>query len=342
LCDQGLAHHEYVIAISDNCSNDETPDVVAEYQDRLQIVYHRNSETISQKANWEVVDKLCETPYVSFLPDDDLLAPGQLGRALSVFDAHAGAVVVSPLIVVQRYPGDPESRIPLVFFRATAHSSYSEPYVWDTSEWLALNLLTSRSSIVGSVFQHEVLRRCELHKRYKILGDRVLMAEIALHGEVLSLPWIGAYRRMGEHRQSWRGLKEREVGKYEKAQQTREILDLCEKRNLPVLEFLVDQIYLSGGTQQQGFYLEKLRRKLPSYAYTEIHNAVNAKQERLHRQLRRTRKQLERSQTRLAALTTRYSSRRYKLADALVGGILRIPGIGKLVRRKDTSGFDPE
>lgn len=334
-----------MVAISDNCSNDETPNVVKEYQDRLQIVYHRNSETISQKANWEVVRKLCETPYLSFLPDDDLLAPGQLGRALSVFDAHAGAVVVYPLTVVQRYPGDPESHIPLVFFRATAHSSYSEPYVWDTTEWLALHLLTHRSSVIGSVFQHEVLRRCELHKRYKIVGDRILMAEIALHGEVLSLPWIGTYRRIGEHRQSWLGLKEREVGWYESAQQTREILDLCEKRNLPVLEFLVDQIYLSGDTQQQGFYLRELRKKLPSSAYAAIQDAIHTKvgtmpveQERLQQQLRRSRNQLERSQARLAALTTRYSSRRYKLADALVGGALRIPGMEKLVRRKDTSG----
>jgi glycosyltransferase involved in cell wall biosynthesis len=332
-----------VIAISDNCSNDETNDVVEEYRDRLQIVYHRNSETISQKANWEVVSKLCETPYLSLLSDDDLLAPGQLGRTLSVFDAYAGAVLVSPIVVVQKYPGDPESHIRSFFLRANTHSSYSEPYVWDRTEWLALNLLTSRFSLVGSVFQYEAFRRCELQKRYKVAGDRVLLAEMALHGEVLSLPWIGGYIRRGEYRDLWGGSRDREVERYEGAQQTRDILDLCEKRNLPVLEFWVNQICLSEYGQQR-FYLSELRRRLPFHAYAAIQDAVNAKvgtrpveQEHLQQKLRRARRQLDRSQARLAALTTRYSSRRYKLADALVEGALRIPGMGKLVRRKDTS-----
>lgn len=344
LCEQGLARQEYVVAISDNCSNDETPDVVKEYQNRLQIVYHRNSETISQKANWKVVCGLCETPYLSLLSDDDLLAPGQLGRTLSVFDAYAGTVLVSPIVVMQKYPGDPESHIRSFFLRANTHSSYSEPYVWDTTEWLALNLLTSRFSLVGSVFQYEAYRRCELQKRYEIAGDRVLLAEMALHGEVLSLPWIGGYIRRGEYRDLWGGSRDREVERYEVAQQTRDVLDLCEKRNLRVLEFWVDQICLSEYKQQR-FYLSELRKWLPSFAYTTIQDAVYAKlgtrpveQDSLRQQLRRCRRQLERSRARLAALTTRYSSRRYKLADALVEGALRIPRMMKLVRRKDTSG----
>ncbi len=51
-------------------------------------------------------------------------------------------------------------------------------------------------------------------------------------------------------------------------------------------------------------------------------------------EIERTRAQLERVSTRLANQTARYSSRRYKLADAIVDSALRIPGMRKLVRQK--------
>jgi glycosyltransferase involved in cell wall biosynthesis len=275
LCDQGLAHHEYVVAISDNCSSDRTRDVVEEYRDRLQVFYHRNPENIGQRENWRVVAALCETPYLSLLPDDDLLAPGQLGRAFSAFDAHEGAVLVSSLAVLQEYPGDPKALIVGAFLGAGARTSYSEPYVCDTTEWLALSLVrTMTPSLVGSVFRHEVFRRCKLPARYTILGDRALLAEMALHGNVLGLPWIGGYIRKGEHRDFYNRF--REVYEHESALQTRDILDLCERRNLPVLEFWAEQVRHTIPRQRK-LYLSELRDKLPPWAYVEIQEAVAEK-----------------------------------------------------------------
>lgn len=270
LCDQGLARHEYVVAVSDNCSDDKTPAVVEEYRNRLQIIYHRNPETVCQRENWSVAASLCKTPFLALLSDDDLLAPGQLGRALSTFDAHESAVLVSSPTVKERYPGDPKAGIRGVFLRATAQTSFSEPYVWDMTEWLALSLIgPPLSSIVGSVFQHESFSRCELPKRRQ-KGDWLLLAEMALHGDVLSLPWIGGYIRKHEHRSSRLSGK---AYRYENVLATRDILEMCEKRNLPVLEFWVDQACLSKPVQRR-FYLSELKKKLPSYAYTEIQDAV--------------------------------------------------------------------
>ena len=71
LCDQGLSYEELVVAVSDNASTDQTPDVVTEYQDRLQIQYHRNSENLGHFENIKIVTALCNTPYLVLLPDDD-------------------------------------------------------------------------------------------------------------------------------------------------------------------------------------------------------------------------------------------------------------------------------
>jgi hypothetical protein len=78
----------------------------------------------------------------------------------------------------------------------------------------------------------------------------------------------------------------------------------------------------------------------------------NAERQRLQQQLSLTHEKLERTRAKLEAartrnkelakrnrlLTARYSGRRYRLADAFLGIALRIPGIGKLVGRKNTAG----
>jgi hypothetical protein len=96
------------------------------------------------------------------------------------------------------------------------------------------------------------------------------MAEMALHGNVLSLPWIGGYRRIGEHQTLRRS---REIYGHERDSATRDILDLCEKRNLPIFGFWVDQVCLST-LEQRRLYLSLLRENLPSGMYAEIKDAV--------------------------------------------------------------------
>jgi hypothetical protein len=77
-----------------------------------------------------------------------------------------------------------------------------------------------------------------------------------------------------------------------------------------------------------------------------------AERERLHQQLSLAHKKLERTRAKLEAsrtrskelaernrlLNARYSARRYRLVDAFVRIALRIPGIGKLVGRKNAAG----
>ena len=65
---------------------------------------------------------------------------------------------------------------------------------------------------------------------------------------------------------------------------------------------------------------------------------------RVHKKLERTHAELEVSRTRSKELAkrnrlliARYSSRRFRLADAFASIALRIPGIEKLVRRKSTA-----
>lgn len=266
LCDQGLPRGKYVVVISDNCSEDDTPAVVEEYRDRLEIVYHRNEKNIGGRANWDIAMGLSESPYFVWLPDDDLLAPGQLGRALSVLETHDNAVLFATMAVLQQWPGHPDSLLHGQFLKADAQTSYSEPYVWDRTEWLALALVTTPLSLIGSVFQRSAFDRCELWRRYQMWADRSFLAEMALYGDVVSLPWIGGYYRTGEHQTNH---QQSEIYGYEFDLVTQDILALCKEWNLPVIEFWADQLRRSTYPQKEK-YSVMLKRTLPPAAYQEL------------------------------------------------------------------------
>jgi glycosyltransferase involved in cell wall biosynthesis len=73
--------------IYDNCSNDETRDVVANYirqDDR--ISYHCHPENIGAAANYSYALKEVDTPFFSFLADDDWLLPSFCSSALAAFE----------------------------------------------------------------------------------------------------------------------------------------------------------------------------------------------------------------------------------------------------------------
>lgn len=272
LCDQGLPRGEYVVVISDNCSEDNTPDIVEEYRDRLEIIYHRNKKNIGGRANWDVAMSLSKSPYFVWLPDDDLLAPGQLGRALSAFESRNRAVLVSSLAVVQRWPGHPDSIIHGAFLGADEQTSYSKPYAWDTTEWLALALVTTPLSLIGSVFRRDAFDRCELWNHYQIWADRLFLAEMALHGDVVSLPWVGGYYRIGEHQTNYQLSN---TYRYEFDLVSQDILDLCKERDIPILDFWAKYLGCCSQTQRE-LYSRLLKRTLSSAALDELKQALPA------------------------------------------------------------------
>ena len=270
LCNQDLDPNDFVVAISDNASTDDTPKVVAQYKSQLQIKYHRNTENIGFRRNLDMVASLCDTPYLSFLCDDDLIAPGHLGRAVSLLDSRAGSVLVASIAVLQEHPGAVGSYLHGVFLRGDGDTPYDEPYIWNRAEWLALALVTTPLSSVGSVFRFEAFRRCELCKPYTIWWDRMLLAEMGLYGEVLSLPWVGGYYRIGRHQTNV------QIGSdfaHEVERVTADILKISERHAIPVVQFWIDQIVKSNSLER-AYYLDLLRKGLQPSRYAEIKDSI--------------------------------------------------------------------
>jgi len=155
------------ILVIDNCSDDNTSDVVKKFNDK-RLHYVRNDRNLGMTANFNRVLELFHGDYVNLLCDDDYLLPGFVKACLDVFRRNPTlGLVVSPAIVCDpsgnelwRYfiPG-PEYLIPkqmwkrLVYMqneigmpsgvmlsreavKATGYFNDSFPYLSDYDYWI--------------------------------------------------------------------------------------------------------------------------------------------------------------------------------------------------------------
>ncbi|HUD02036.1 MAG TPA: glycosyltransferase [Rhabdochlamydiaceae bacterium] len=87
---QTYAHLQ--VCVYDNASGDETASVVAQIaQKDPRVKYHCHSCNITATSNFEYGMRQVDTPFFSFLSDDDLLLPGFYETALAGFKDHPEA-----------------------------------------------------------------------------------------------------------------------------------------------------------------------------------------------------------------------------------------------------------
>ncbi len=77
------------ILISDNCSTDDTPQIIAEYvKNHPFIIYIRNERNIGADANFLQCMKMANGKYTHLLSDDDVLIENSLSKILNFLEIH--------------------------------------------------------------------------------------------------------------------------------------------------------------------------------------------------------------------------------------------------------------
>jgi glycosyltransferase involved in cell wall biosynthesis len=178
---------DFELVISDNASTDETGEICRSYaaSDR-RIRYHRNNINIGSARNFRRVFELAGGEFFKWCSHDDVCHPAFLRRCLEVFDAEPPSVVlVYPLCdlidevgqIVGRAQGSVETRQARPY-RRLAHVlrnfSYAYP-IWGVIRSGCLR----RSGLTGSVWY----------------WDEVLLAELALYGEIIEVPEVLSEQR---------------------------------------------------------------------------------------------------------------------------------------------------
>src|SRR5258705_9700603 len=84
---------DYEIIVSDNCSEDNTAQVVKEAPGDL-IRYVRPEKSLSMPDHWNFALDQIRGRYVTYLCDDDALAPTALQRVYEAIEQHKSKLVV--------------------------------------------------------------------------------------------------------------------------------------------------------------------------------------------------------------------------------------------------------
>jgi glycosyltransferase involved in cell wall biosynthesis len=79
---------EFEVCVSDNCSTDDTEDVVRHAQSAIQIKYQKNPDNLGIPRNFLNVVSMAEGDFVWLIGDDDLLKPNAIAELYSLIDNH--------------------------------------------------------------------------------------------------------------------------------------------------------------------------------------------------------------------------------------------------------------
>lgn len=86
-------HQDFRLLVVDDCSTDQTLDVVKRFSDP-RIIVHRNRENLGLYENQNRCLQLAKTEYVKILCADDLLEQGCLAEQVAVLDREPTVVLV--------------------------------------------------------------------------------------------------------------------------------------------------------------------------------------------------------------------------------------------------------
>jgi hypothetical protein len=85
--------YPYEVVVSDNASPDETPEVLAEFSDRLPMRVFRQPENIGGNANWHFVMGEARGTYVVYVADDDAIIADRVAQAVAAMEANPRVAV---------------------------------------------------------------------------------------------------------------------------------------------------------------------------------------------------------------------------------------------------------
>jgi glycosyltransferase involved in cell wall biosynthesis len=173
------------VIVSDNCSTDNTQEVVQEIgKSHPEIMYHRQETNIGMIPNFEFVLRNATGKYFMWVADDDALEAGALLQYVTFLESHAKHSLVSGEI---KYWSGNEQDLSERGFTFEQKSS-------------SLRVIGYYSKVVYGGMIHGLMRR-ELTKgialRHVIGNDYHFIANLAYLGEIKHFEFVGYHKNFG-------------------------------------------------------------------------------------------------------------------------------------------------
>src|ERR1043165_735004 len=140
------------VCIYDDASGDSTKDVVLEFASDMRVKYRCHPKNLGSAANFQFALSRVDTPFFSFLADDDYLLPEFYETALLGFEKYPSAAFSMGAVVDL---DDRERFIDVVLSRWADKEYFSPP------EGL-LEMIGKYSNWTGILFRKEVIEKIGL------------------------------------------------------------------------------------------------------------------------------------------------------------------------------------
>lgn len=162
---------DFELVISDNASTDDTERIARGYLTDPRVRYLRQPQNIGSAANHNAVVTAARGEFFKWASDDDLYAPDLLRRCVEALDARPEVVL---------------AHCATAFIDDTGAVTGAQPYplvtdVADPRTRFVSLLHTPGGDDIYGVIRTRVMHSIAPHGSYH-LADRVLVAELALHG----------------------------------------------------------------------------------------------------------------------------------------------------------------
>lgn len=177
---------DFELVICDNASTDETEEICLDYARRdPRVRYHRNETNIGGSRNHNRVFELSRGEYFAWAGHDDVRAPTFLERTVRVLDADPAIVLCfsttcwidasGRVIAIRPFGPRADSSDPVERFRELIRMDHNLDPCY-------------------GLIRSDVLRQTRLEGQYAD-SDRVLLAELALHGRFFQIREELLFRR---------------------------------------------------------------------------------------------------------------------------------------------------
>ena len=170
---------DFDLIISDNASTDETATIATTYVRRdPRVRYVRHTENVGAHHNYNGMLDGVESEYFKWAADDDLYSPVYLERCVAYLDAHPEAVLAYPHVVDIDEEGDMIEDRPFDFdLTSPSPVARFRTYLGANNACLP----------IFGVHRTEALNATGRLGHYAA-ADRVLLAELTLHGSWVEIP----------------------------------------------------------------------------------------------------------------------------------------------------------
>lgn len=184
---------DFVLLLLDDASDDETERIAREYAIKdARVRYVRHASRQAMIATWREVAEMAarefpSAPYFAWVSDHDRWDPTWLGRMVQELDMDPGAVLAYPITRRMTQAGEEVEKGPRLFDTAALTDLAARWNYFCTHG-------VGAGDMVYGLIRMDALRKSGVF-RTVLRPDRLLVAELTLHGRIRQVPEALWYRR---------------------------------------------------------------------------------------------------------------------------------------------------